>query len=60
MNENEIKVGNELIYNGLGADRKGTVIKRTVRTITMKLQFSILKMTFKKNCLASDIGLRLA
>ncbi|MFE2863212.1 hypothetical protein [Sphingobacterium multivorum] len=56
--ENELKIGDKVIYNGLGADRKATIIKRTKRTITMKCQFSTIKLTFISGVPAKDLGLR--
>lgn len=57
--ENELKVGDKVIYNGLYKDREGVIIKRTVRTITIKMEFSTIKILLdKKNCHAIDLGLR--
>lgn len=56
--EKDLKVGDNIIYNGLGADRKATIIKRTKRTITMKCLFSTIKLTFISGVPAKDLGLR--
>lgn len=56
--ENELKVGDNVIYNGSGTDRKATIIKRTKRTITMKCSSSTLKLTFISRVPAEDLGLR--
>ncbi len=56
--ENELKVGDKIIYNGLGTDRKATIIKRSKRTITFKCIASTVKLTFISGVPAKDIGLR--
>lgn len=64
LNENELKVGDKIVYNGLGSDRKGTIIKRTKATsiivkLTIKMQFSTIEVKYCKDCPAIEIGLRL-
>lgn len=56
--ENELKVGDAVVYGNHGTDRRGIITHRTKRTITIKLKFSTLKLTFISKVPASDLGLR--
>jgi len=56
--ENELKVGDKIIYRTGDYERKGTIIKRTKRSITFKLIVSTVKLTFINGCPARDLGLR--
>ena len=56
--ENELKVGDNVIYSGLGTYIRASIIKRTKRTITMKCEFSTVKLTFISGVPAEDLGLR--
>lgn len=57
--ENDLKVGDPIIYNGLGTNRKAIIIKRTKRTITFKCAHSTVKLTFISGIPASDLGISL-
>lgn len=56
--ENDLKVGDPIIYNGLGTNRKAIIIKRTKRTITFKCAHSTVKLTFISGVPAADLGIR--
>lgn len=58
--ENELKVGDPIIYSGLGTDRKAVITKRTKRTITFKCAHSTVTLTFISKIPASDLGIRRA
>ncbi|WP_099369616.1 hypothetical protein [Sphingobacterium sp. 1.A.5] len=56
--ENELKVGDKVIYSGLGSDSECDIVKRTKRTITLRRPFSTVKLTFVSGVPAKDLGLR--
>jgi len=56
--ENELRVGDNVIYSGLGSDSECEIVKRTKRTITLKRPFSTVKLTFVSGVPAIDLGLR--
>lgn len=51
--ESDLKVGDMVKIR----DEDGLIINRTVRTLTVKFQYSTVKYTFNKNIPAIDLGL---
>ena len=47
-----------IVYNGLGGDRAGIITKKTKQSVTIKLQFGTVKISYKGEPLIEEIGLR--
>ena len=57
-NTSALQKGEMIVYNGLGGDRAGIITKKTKQSVTIKLQFSTVKISYKGEPLIEEIGLR--